>query len=412
MDKTVTMIGLGYIGLPTALLLADSGLHVRGFDIDANKITKLKQNKLFFEENGLDTVFKSVRKKKTFTATSTLEHSDIYIVAVPTPAKKGSAELKFVLSALDSIEEVFQDNDLIIIESTIAPRDCVDVLIPKIKKWKKQFLFAHCPERAIPGNTLYEMVHNDRIVGGMNAKSNEETTLLYSKFVQGKLFTTDPTTAAACKVMENTYRAVNIALANEFSQIAKKLDFNVWEAIELSNKHPRVAIHQPGPGVGGHCIPIDPWFFIEPESPSMGLIEKSLIINQNMASIIKETIDSLISKNKVLKPQIGLLGYAYKKNVDDSRETPTQNLYDALSKSYSVKINDPFIKNENFIELEKILNSSNIIIVSTDHDMYKKIDFSKHPNISFVYDTRNLFSKTNFKNSKVKLYKLGVEDNL
>ncbi|GIK83875.1 MAG: hypothetical protein BroJett025_04970 [Patescibacteria group bacterium] len=410
MKQSVTMLGLGYIGLPTALLLANAGIAVTGYDIDSEKIEKLKNKKLFFEEKGLDTLFKNVLKKQTFTPTTTLKHSDVYIVAVPTPAKKGTAELKFVLSALDSIGEVFQDNDLIIIESTIAPRDCVDILIPKIKAWNKPFLFAHCPERAIPGNTLYEMIHNDRIVGGIDALSNEATTLLYSKFVKGNLFSTDPTTAAACKVMENTYRAVNIALANEFSQIAQKLDFNVWEAINLSNKHPRVAIHQPGPGVGGHCIPIDPWFFIDPESKNQGLIEKSLLINKEMSQIIQAKIDSLILKNKVKKPKIGLLGYAYKKNIDDSRETPSKKIFELLSKNYSVKINDPFVKNKDFLELESILKLSNILIVLTDHDLYKRIDFSRYQNIIFVYDTRNLFLNSDFKKTNIKLYQLGVKE--
>ncbi len=410
MKQIVTMLGLGYIGLPTALLLANAGVTVNGYDIDKKKISSLKENRLFFEENGLETLFKSVQKKRTFTPTTALEHSDIYIIAVPTPAKKGSAELKYVLSALESIKAVFRAGDLIIVESTIAPRDCVDVLIPEIAKWNKKFLFAHCPERAIPGNTLYEMVHNDRIVGGNDQESNKQTVKLYSKFVTGKLFTTNPTTAAACKVMENTYRAVNIALANEFADIAKKLDFNVWEAIELSNKHPRVTIHQPGPGVGGHCIPIDPWFFIDPKNKVQGLIEKSLLINENMAETVTQEVILLAKKHKIKKPKIGLLGYAYKKNVDDTRETPTKKLHELFAEKFEVLLTDPFIKNEGFETLEKVLSTVSVIVLSTDHDTYKKINFSKYPNIVFVYDTRNIFSQGNLKKSTTKLYKLGTRN--
>ena len=255
------------------------------------------------------------------------------------------------------------------------------------------------------------MIHNDRIIGGIDSNSNQETEKLYSSFVTGKIFLTDPTTAAACKVMENTYRAVNIALANEFAQIASELDFNVWEAIELSNKHPRVNIHSPGPGVGGHCIPIDPWFFVNSQGTSEGLIEKSLKINESMPKLVLKEVDVLCKKHNIKNQKIGLLGYAYKKNVDDSRETPTQKLFDLFSKKYEVKINDPYINNKEFEELDKILSESNIIILSTDHDIYKKIDFSKYKNIVFIYDTRNLFTKSNFRKSPIKLYKLGIKNN-
>ncbi|MFZ1721298.1 MAG: nucleotide sugar dehydrogenase, partial [Microgenomates group bacterium] len=364
--QTVSVLGLGYIGLPTALLLANAGVKVRGFDIDSTKIEKLEKGELYFDEKGLPQLFKLVRGKKLFTASNQLHESDCYIIAVPTPQKKGTADLKYVLKALATIEQVFKPGSLIIIESTVAPRDCADALIPIISKWNKAFLFSHCPERAIPGNTLHEMQHNDRIIGGVDKKSNDATIKLYSKFVTGELFRTDPTTAAACKVMENTYRAVNIALANEFSQIAQNLKFNVWEAIELANKHPRVNIHSPGPGVGGHCIPIDPWFFIDPTKKSNSLIEKSLEINSEMAKIVVTNVTELLKKHSILKPKIGLLGYSYKKNVDDTRETPTKKLYELLSQKYQVQISDEYVRNQEFTDLETILKNSNVIILSTD----------------------------------------------
>lgn len=408
-NKVVSVLGMGYIGFPTALLIANAGITVNGYDIDKNKINLLKNGKLFFEETGLKELFKSVLKKKNFYPTKKLFASDVYIIAVPTPQKKGSAELKYVLSALKEIERVFQPGGLIIVESTIGPRDCVDILIPEIKKWNKEFYFSHCPERAIPGNTLYEMVHNDRIIGGMDKKSNVLSAQLYSQFVQGNIFKTDPTTAAACKVMENTYRATNIALANEFAKIASELDFNVWEAIELSNKHPRVNIHSPGPGVGGHCIPIDPWFFINQKNES-GVIETSLLINEKMAEVIFREISYLSKKHEMKSPKIGLLGYAYKKNVDDSRETPTQKLFDLLSKKFEVVINDPYITNETFNGLKDVLSTCTILVLSTDHDLYKKINFKKYPNIEFIYDTRNLFNLSSIKGTEIRLYKLGVKN--
>jgi UDP-N-acetylglucosamine 2-epimerase (non-hydrolysing) len=408
--KNVTVLGLGYIGLPTSLLMAKAGIETNGFDIDLSKIKSLSNEELFFEEQGLDKLFKKALKRETFSASSTLKNSDIYIIAVPTPQKKGTAELKYVISALSLIKEVFKDGDLIILESTVGPRDCLDVIVPIIKKWNKKFLFSHCPERAIPGNTLHEMVHNDRIIGGIDKESNKESIKLYSQFVKGKLFPTDPTTAAACKVMENTYRSTNIALANEFAQIASELDFNVWEAINLSNKHPRVNIHLPGPGVGGHCIPIDPWFFINSKKENT-VIEKSLVVNENMCKIVVGDVLKLMKKNNIRKPTIGLLGYAYKKNVDDYRDTPTQKIYDLISKKFKVKINDPYINNDQFEKLDKVLSTCEVVILSTDHDEYKKIDFKKYPNIKFIYDSRNLFEQTDIDDTNIKLYKLGVKDN-
>lgn len=408
--KTVSVLGLGYIGLPTALLMANAGIETRGFDIDKNKINSLVKNKLFFEEEGLEKLFNEVILKKSFSASFILKNSDVFVIAVPTPQKKGTAELKYIISALEMIKSKFKNGNLIILESTVGPRDCVDIIIPIIKSWGKNFLFSHCPERAIPGNTLNEMINNDRIIGGSDIQSNDATKTLYSRFVKGNLFSTDPTTAAACKVMENTYRSTNIALANEFSQIATELDFNVWEAIELSNKHPRVNIHQPSPGVGGHCIPIDPWFFITSKQRNT-LIEKGLRINESMPSIVSTNLIKLVNKHKLTKPIIGILGYAYKKNVDDFRETPSQKIYDLLSKKFDVKITDPYINIPIISKLDKVLSSSEAIIICTDHDIYKGINFKKYPNIKFVYDTRNLFSILEFINTKIKLYKLGTRMN-
>lgn len=407
--KKVSVLGMGYIGFPTALLVANSNIEVQGFDVDVKKINKLKKKKVIFEEKGLSDLFQSVNSKKRFIPTTKLEKSDIYIIAVPTPQDKGSADLKYVFSALSEIKKVFDDGGLIIVESTVGPRDCVDKIIPEIKKWNKQFYFAHCPERAIPGNTIYEMVHNDRIIGGMDEKSKALTAQLYSQFVFGNLYKTDTTTAAACKVMENTYRAVNIALANEFAQISSTLDFNIWEAIQLSNKHPRVNIHTPGPGVGGHCIPIDPWFFIN-ASKKEGIIEKSLLINESMPEIISKEVATLIKEHNIKTPKIGILGYAYKKNVDDSRETPSKTLFDILSKKYKTEINDPHIDNEDFLDLKQLLSSSNVVLVSTDHDLYTKINFKKYPNIKFIYDTRSLFNTSKVEGTNIKLYKLGTRN--
>jgi UDP-N-acetyl-D-mannosaminuronic acid dehydrogenase len=406
MHKTVCVVGLGYIGLPTALLIANEGINTIGFDVDSTKIHSLEKGKLFFEEHGLSELFASVVAKHSFVPTLNPQSADIYIIAVPTPVAKGTADLKYVFSALEKIRPYFKENALIIVESTVGPRDCVDVIIPAIKKWQKPFLFAHCPERAIPGNTLYEMVHNDRIIGGIDQESQKVTQELYAQFVKGKLHLTDVTTAAACKVMENTYRSTNIALANEFAQLAESVGFSVWEAIELANKHPRVMIHQPGPGVGGHCIPIDPWFFVTSDNAN-GIIERGLLINEEMPSKVVRAVEKLIIQHALKKPIIGILGYAYKKNVDDARETPAEKIILQLEKNYTTLVHDPFILDTKFVDLAELQEKANILILVTNHDQFSNLDFSTFKKLSFIYDTRNVLSNKNVKNTQTLMYTLG-----
>jgi UDP-N-acetyl-D-mannosaminuronic acid dehydrogenase len=411
MYKTVCVVGLGYIGLPTALLMAQAGLTVFGFDVDEQKIEKLRKGELPFKEVGLAKLFKEVRKTKRFLPVNEIPIADAYLIAVPTPYKNKAADLKYVKKALQMIKSAFPTKGTIVIESTIGPRDCDETLIPLINEWNKPYIFAHCPERAIPGSTLHEMVHNDRIVGGRTREEAKQVVKLYQTFVRGKVFATTATVAASVKVMENTYRATNIALANEFAQIASTIGFDVWEAIDLANKHPRVSIHQPGPGVGGHCIPIDPWFFVQ-DSPK-GIVEASLKKNESMPAYVTTEILNIIKANKINKPIVGILGYAYKKNVDDSRETPAKALFELMSEHCQVYIADPFCHKSMeaqslpVLPTEQLLAKVNIIILATDHDQFKKIHFNQHPHIRVVYDTRNMFSSAQFADSKTEWHTLG-----
>jgi UDP-N-acetyl-D-mannosaminuronic acid dehydrogenase len=227
---------------------------------------------------------------------------------------------------------------------------------------------------------------------------------LYSKVVRGPIHLTNTTVAASCKVMENTYRAVNIALANEFAQLAEELDFNVWEAIGLANKHPRVHIHQPGPGVGGHCIPIDPWYFVG-NSKNAVLIETALKKNEEMASYIAKQVKKILKKHSLIQPTIGILGYAYKKNVDDFRETPAEPLRVKIAKDFKTLLTDPFVKADFIDEEKKVLEKSQVWIIATDHDHYRELDLSKFPHLKCIYDTRNSLSSAQL--SKFKgIYKV------
>ncbi|CAN5269343.1 N/A [soil metagenome] len=391
-DMTVSVLGLGYIGLPTALLLAEKNVRVFGFDISLEKKELLQSGKLPFDEKGLTELFDTVKTKKKFDISDKVMSADYYLISVPTPQVNGRADLIYIKQALESIEPIFQPDQTIIIESTIGPRDCVDVLIPLVKEWEKPFHLAHCPERAIPGNTLFEMVNNDRIIGGDTPASAKIVAELYSQFVKGPIHITNTIAAASCKVMENTYRAVNIALANEFAQLAEELDFNVWEAITLANKHPRVNIHQPGPGVGGHCIPIDPWFFVGNSTKAV-LIETALKKNEEMSEYIFKEIQALLTLHSISKPVIVLLGYAYKKNVDDFRETPAEPLRKILSEKNTVLVSDPFVKTKLITTEKDALSKADVLVLTTDHDHYKELDLTKYPNVKLIYDTRNCFTE-------------------
>ena len=403
-------MGIGYIGLPMALLLAQK-VKVIGFDIDKSKLDCIHHNKLPFSEKGLNSLFALKRVKNNFSVQDHVPKTDVYIISVPTPANRGKADLTYVMRALDIIRPVFQKNGLIIVESTIGPCDCRDLIIPYVESWHTPYHFVHCPERAIPGNTLYEMIHNDRIIGADTNKSAILASNVYKLFVKGDIFFTDPNTAAMAKVMENTYRAVNIALANELSGIADAVGINVWEAIYLANKHPRVHLHSPGLGTGGHCIPIDPWFLVRGDNQK-GIIEKALMVNEQMPKKIALKVKEIISKKKNQgRPTIGILGYAYKKNVDDWRETPSERLLQALEKDYHLLLHDPYVKKageRDFTNLHDLLLLSSIVIIATPHDEYKKISFSQYANITDVIDCHNCADVSEFLRTKISYHLIGA----
>ncbi len=401
--KAVSVVGLGYIGLPTALLLANTGVKVVGIDVDQRKLSQLANGMLPFEEPGLDELWAQVQKAGTFSVQDTVETSDYYIIAVPTPHQKKSSDLQYVFQALESISNVYQSGQIIILESTVGPSDIDTQLIPKLKKWKHFPKLAHCPERAIPGRTLLEMINNDRVVGADSEETALEVSALYQKFVSAQVFTTTLKTAALAKVMENTYRAVNIALANELAVVADAEDFDIWEAIKLANKHPRVAIHAPGPGVGGHCIPVDPWFLVSDETK---IITTSLKRNQSMANYIVTEVKKYCQFHNITKPTVALLGYAYKPNVDDARETPAEQIARQLEVDNVVLTTDPFVKNSRrkMVTLNTALEKADLAILITNHTEYNNINFSTYPNIAFVYDTRNALASNT---SISTLYTLG-----
>lgn len=398
----VCVLGMGYIGLPTALLFANSGHRVVGIDINHKIVETLKNGKMPFEEKGLQKLLNTAVNMGCFHATTQVEEADVFLVAVPTPfdADLRMADLKYVISACEMIAPYLKKDNLVIIESTIPPKTCENrvksVLERSGLKAREDFFIAHCPERAIPGNTLHEMVHNDRVIGGINERSTLMTRDLYSSFVKGKLYLTNSKTAEMIKLMENTYRDVNIALANELAKISEDYGINVWEAIEIANKHPRVNIHKPGPGVGGHCIAIDPWFLTE-ESKSSGLISLSRQINDSMPVYVLGMVKDMLKG--IDNPTITVFGVAYKGDIGDTRATPAKKFIKLAEKEgYNVKVYDPYAKefDSPILELEEAVQGSDCIVLLTDHSVFKSLNpttFSRLMHSMIIVDSRNIIDK-------------------
>ena len=391
----VGIIGLGYIGLPTALLLANAGHEVVGIDVDEKKVEKLRNKILPFQENGLEELFEKV--KKNFKATTdyfSLRNVNAIIVSLPTPMKDRKMMGDYVFNAIEMVGKNIKKGQLVILESTVTPGTTagrVKEILERESGLKagEDFLLAYCPERAIPGNTIYEMVHNDRIIGGINKESAKRAKELYSTFVKGNIYTTSSTVAEMVKVVENTYRDVNIALANELAKIAEKIGVNVYEVIELANKHPRVNVHQPGMGVGGHCLPIDPWFLVE-VYPEAKLIPIAREINDRM---VNDTV-KIIEKSGVKR--VTIFGEAYKPDVDDTRESPTHKLRDLLERrGIEVRIYDPIVHPN--ISLDETIKNSQCIVISTAHSIFKDLNWDKiissldEPKL--IVDGRHFFEK-------------------
>lgn len=398
----ICVLGQGYIGLPTALLFANNGHEVVGIDVNKRVVDTLKAGKMPFEEKGFQELLDGAVARKAFRAESFVEEADVFLVAVPTPfdSEMRMADLKYVVSACEMIVPHLKKGNLVIIESTIPPKTCdkqvKQILEKSTLKMCEDFYVSHCPERAIPGNTLHEMVYNDRVIGGVDEKSTQLTADLYSSFVKGNLHLTTSTTAEMIKLMENTFRDVNIALANEFAQIADDYGIDVWKAIEIANKHPRVNILKPGPGVGGHCIAIDPWFLTENANNS-SLIMMSRQINDSMPQYVLKMVKEMVVG--IENPTITVFGVAYKGDIADTRATPAKKFIKLAEKEgYKVKIYDPFVKEWSYpiMGLEEAVEGSDCIVVLTDHSEFREMDprdFCGKMHKLNVFDTRNVISK-------------------
>ncbi|MPM99267.1 UDP-N-acetyl-D-mannosamine dehydrogenase [bioreactor metagenome] len=324
-------IGLGYIGLPTAVIAADNGIEVIGVDINPEVVKSVNSGKVHFSEPGLDKICKKVTSNGTLKAYTEPQTSDVYVIVVPTPFKGNhEPDVSYVESAVTTVLPYLKEGDLCIIESTCpvgTTEKMAELIYSEKPALKDKIYLSYCPERVLPGNTVYELIHNDRVIGGIDEGSSEKAAGFYSHFVKGSLYKTNARTAEMCKLTENASRDVQIAFANELSIICEKAHINVWELIELANKHPRVNILQPGSGVGGHCIAVDPYFITSEFPIESQLIGKAREINNYKAFWCSEKILSTMKDFNLREgrePVVALMGLSFKPNIEDLRESPAK----------------------------------------------------------------------------------------
>jgi UDP-N-acetyl-D-mannosaminuronic acid dehydrogenase len=397
--KKICVLGLGYIGLPTASILATKGFSVVGVDTNQQVVDTIKKGKIHIVEPDLDILVKSAVLSENLTASREPQEADVFIIAVPTPFKSDKKpDLTYVETATKTIIPFLQKGNLVILESTSPVGTTVSTVAATIQAstgWKpgEDFFVAHCPERVLPGRILKELVDNDRIIGGINRASAEAARDLYSTFVSGSIFLTDCNTAELVKLVENAYRDVNIAFANELSLICDHLGLRVWDVIELANKHPRVNILQPGPGVGGHCIAVDPWFIVDAAPKQAILIRTARQVNDSKPHSIVEKVIKQAQKFK--SPVIGCLGLAYKNDVDDLRESPALDITRELIKENigKVLVCEPYVKESKEFELhplDKVLNESDILVLLVNHKQFYDVDRELLKE-KIVIDTRGIW---------------------
>jgi len=396
----VCILGLGYIGLPTALILASHGTQVIGVDINEGLLAQLKEGKVTFEEEGLEELFEKARAKG-ICFESSIPEAQVYIIAVPTPFNKNTKKIdpSYVIQAINNVLDVCPKGSIIVIESTVSPGTIDRFLRPVIKE--RGFLtgedihLVHAPERIIPGKMIHELRENARTVGADSVEIAEKIRDMYATFCVGEIVITSIRTAEMTKVVENTYRDINIAFANELAKICRQDNMDVYEIIRISNMHPRVDILQPGPGVGGHCISVDPWFLVG-DYPSLSLlIHEARKINDSMPSFVLKRVFEIIKENNLPKTaNIGFYGITYKEDVDDTRESPTMQLYELLELHLggSAKYYDPMCANTvldgQMNDFDAFLDTCDIVVIMVGHGHIK--DNMEKLNNKLVLDTRNI----------------------
>ena len=375
----INVIGLGYIGLPTALMLASHGWKVIGTDYNEELVATLNAGMTTFKEDGLGELF-SAALKGGIRFTTEYKKTDMYIISVPTPYDKFSKTVdpSFVVSAVKRVLNICPDGAIVVIESTISPGTIDRSVRPIVAECGKTISLVHAPERIIPGNMVYELIHNNRTIGADEKVIGERVKACYASFCQGEIVVTDIRTAEMTKVVENTFRAVNIAFANELARICRHDNLDVYEIIRICNMHPRVNILQPGPGVGGHCISVDPWFLVG-DYPSLAkVIDESMKTNDGQPAFVLNRIYEIMKENGITETRrVGLYGLTYKENVDDVRESPTLQLLECQERHLAepLKVYDPLIEKDivknQYHDFDAFLNDVDMVVVMVKHDQIK-----------------------------------------
>lgn len=369
MKKKVCILGLGHIGLPTACLLASSGYEVLGIDINPRVVSQIQSASFCYSEPGLQDLIQTAIYKGFLKVSTLPTQADIFIIAVPTPLNTDkSADVSSVNSAVEAISPYIRKNNLILIEST-CPIGTTDSMASRLQKTCSEVHIAYCPERVLPGNILHELIHNDRVVGGIDKISTSFAKAFYQSFVQGEILSTNARTAEAVKLSENAYRDINIAFANELSMIASRTHLDIDELIRLANRHPRVEILAPGPGVGGHCIAVDPWFLASAAPDLAGLIQKARKVNEKKTDWVIQRIKETIKETNT--KVIACLGLTYKPNVSDIRESPALKIVEALEKEFTVLRVDPYVPRTE--SLDDALRLADMIVGLVGHKAFQKI---------------------------------------
>lgn len=410
-EQKVTVLGLGYIGLPTAALIARSGCRVTGVDVSQHVVDTVNNGKVHIEEVDLDGLVQGVVARGALTASTEVQPAETFVIAVPTPHDdEHRPDISYVLSAARAIAPVLKVGDLIILESTspvgtteqiakLIAAERPDLKVPGNCASAADIFIAYCPERVLPGRILVELVDNDRCIGGITPRCARRAMTFYRQFVRGACITTTARAAEMVKLVENSYRDVNIAFANELSMMAEAMGVDVWEVIRLANRHPRVNILQPGPGVGGHCIAVDPWFLVHGAPEHSRLIRTAREVNLAKTAHVIGAAEMLVSQHPGAR--VACLGLAFKPNIDDFRESPAVEVAAALARRFGkqVQIVEPFARGlpmefagtgAELIDLDSALAGCDLLIVLVDHDLFKSIPLEERGD-KIVYDTRGLW---------------------
>ena len=410
------VVGLGYVGLPTACMLAVSGVDVLGVDANEHVLDALRKgNPNTAEAEVHSLVNLAVHSGKLKLATRP-ESCDAYILAVPTPVHADhTADLTHVRDAVASVAEVARPGSLIVLESTVPPGTVRTLVMPELRArasaWR-EILVAHCPERVLPGATLVELVNNDRIIGGLDKASAERAAELYSIFVRGAIHLTDLTTAEMVKVMENTFRDVNIGLANEFAMLAERIGVDVWEAIRLANNHPRVNILRPGPGVGGHCVAVDPWFLVGLDAERSRIVRTAREVNDRMPLYVAERLLEVMNRED---GHVALLGLAYRAELGDTRESPALGIERQLKElGVEVKAHDPLVQGDvhgiKNHSLTEAVSGAGAIVLATDHRAFVNLDPAAIADLvaaKTIFDTRGCLDTGRWESAGFRVFTLG-----